>query len=103
MIMNTPIKCQRCGKECQGGIGNPEARLLKRSTKGYCADCALTVFLKKETPFEYSIQNNGIEILRDKNVRLQIAKLLIVGKSDASISEIDMERVITNWNLPDKG
>ena len=95
-------QCQRCGKECQGGIGNPEARLLKRGQKGYCADCALTAFLKNETPFEYAVQNNGIEILRDKNIRLQIAQLLIAGKSDATIDEIDMERVIANWNLPVK-
>lgn len=93
-------RCQRCGKECQAGIGNPEARLLKRSDKGLCADCALTAFLKTETPFEYAVQNNGIEILRDKNVRLQIAQLLLTGKSDATIGEINMEQVITNWDLP---
>jgi len=96
----TPTQCQRCSKECQAGVGNPEARLLKRADRGLCADCALTVFLKNETPFEYAVQNNGIEILRDTNVRLQIAQLLLTGKSDASIEEIDMNRVIANWNLP---
>ena len=96
------MNCERCGKPCQSGIGNPEARLLKRSDKGLCADCALTAFLKTETPFEYAVQNNGIEILRDANIRLQIAQLLIAGKSDATIDEIDMERVIANWNLPVK-
>jgi len=96
------VKCQRCGKNCQSGIGNPGARLLKRGKQGYCANCALTAFLKNETPFEYAIQNNGIEILRDKNIKLQVAKLLITGKSDATIDEIDMEEVIVNWNLPFK-
>jgi hypothetical protein len=41
----------------------------------------------------------GITALRDPNIRLQIAQLLITGKSDANISEIDIENVIRNWDL----
>lgn len=63
MVMDRPVKCKRCGKLCQTSQGNPDARLLRRSIKGYCADCALTVFLKQETPFEYAIQNNDIGTL----------------------------------------
>lgn len=93
-------RCKRCGKQYQVGIGNPEARLLKRSAKGYCADCAFTEFIKTTEPLYWIIEHQGVEVLRDKQIRLEMAKLLIVGKSDASINEIDMDRVITNWNLP---
>lgn len=92
--------CKRCGKECQSSIGNPDARLLRRSNQGYCADCALTEFLKRTEPLGMLIEQQGTTVLRNPNIRLQIAKLLIVGKSDADINEIDMERVIDNWNLP---
>jgi len=93
-------KCKRCGKECQGGIGNPEARLLKRAQQGYCADCALTAFLKETEPLGMLIKSQGPGTLRNQSIREQIAKLLIVGKSDARFEEIDIERVISNWNLP---
>ena len=94
-------KCERCGKLCRGGEGNPEARLLKRGAKnGYCVDCALTAFLKGTEPLGMLIEENGIETLRDTNFRTQIARLLIVGKSDAGIGEIDIEKVIGNWKLP---
>jgi len=97
------IKCQRCGRNCQSGNGNPEARLLKRSDKGYCADCALTAFLKTTEPLNMLIGSQGVGTLRNQNIRAQIANLLIVGKSDANIGEIDIERVIENWDLPVKG
>ena len=92
--------CGRCGKQCRGGAGNPEARLLKQSSKGFCADCALTQFLKRNEPLGSLIETQGVDILRNKEVKLQIARLLIIGKSDASINEIDTERVIANWKLP---
>lgn len=95
-------KCKRCGKPCRGDEGNPDARLLKRATSGYCADCALTAFLKGTEPLGMLIENNGLETLRDPNFRLQILRLLIVGKSDANIGEINMDRVIENWKLPCK-
>ena len=95
-------ECKRCGKPCQGGEGNPDARLLKRSQSGYCADCALTAFLKGTEPLGMLIEENGIDTLRNPNFQLQILRLLIVGKSDAVIDDIDMERVIENWKLPCK-
>lgn len=92
-------KCKRCGKPCRGGGGNPEARLLKRAEKGLCADCALTEFLKKTEPLSHILKEIGVELLREKHIKAQIANLLIVGHSDASIGEIDIERVIANWSL----
>lgn len=98
MILN----CERCGKKCQSGEGNPEARLLKRAKNGYCADCALTCFLKKTEPLGMLIEGQGPEILRHQSIRAQIATLLIIGNSDADIGEIDIETVIRNWRLPIK-
>ncbi len=92
-------KCKRCGKPCQGSEGNPEARLLKRAEKGYCADCCLTVFLKDTEPLNMLFEAQGPEVLRLQHIREGIAKLLIVGKSDASMGDIDIEKVITNWSL----
>ena len=97
---NMSTNCKRCGKECQGGEGNPEARLLKRSQTGYCADCAITTFLKKTEPVAMIFESLGPEALRNQTIQEQIADLLIIGKSDASIKEIDVERVIKNWDLP---
>lgn len=94
------LNCERCGKPCQGGEGNPGARLLKRAQKGYCADCGLTAFLKNTEPLGMLIERQGPEMLRNQSVRAQIATLLIVGKSDANIREIDIERVIEHWDLP---
>jgi hypothetical protein len=98
--MPIQTECKRCGRPCQGGKGNPEARLLKRSDKGYCADCALTAFLKTTEPLNMLIASQGVGALRYPQIRQQIARLLIVGKSDANINEIRIERVIENWDLP---
>jgi len=91
--------CERCGKKCQGGVGNPDARLLKRAHKGYCAACALTAFLKNTEPLNMLLKEQGVEVLRMQHIREGIARLLIVGKSDANIGDIDIERVISNWDL----
>jgi len=87
---------------CQGGEGNPDARLLKRAVSGYCADCALTAFLKGTEPLGMLIEENGLESLRNPIFLAQITRLLIVGNSDARIEEIDIDRVIENWGLPCK-
>ena len=95
-------KCGRCSKPCRGGEGTPDARLLKRAVSGYCADCALTAFLKGTEPLGMLIEENGLESLRNPIFLAQITRLLIVGNSDARIEEIDIDRVIENWGLPYK-
>jgi len=96
------VYCERCGKECQPGIGNPEARLLKRAQKGLCADCSLTQFLKSTEPFSELLGRVGVEALKAPGIKLSIARLLITGKADASIEDVNMDRVVANWNLPVK-
>ena len=96
------MQCKRCNRECQPSIGNPEARLLKRAKNGYCADCALTIFLKQTEPLNMLIRQQGVEVLRHKGIINQLSNLLVIGKSDATIDEIDFERLIANWDLPIK-
>ncbi|KKK63206.1 hypothetical protein LCGC14_2996630, partial [marine sediment metagenome] len=45
------------------------------------------------------LKEQGVEVLRMQHIREGIARLLIVGKSDANIGDIDIERVISNWDL----
>ena len=92
--------CNRCGKPCRPGEGNPEARLLKKSDKGYCADCGLTAYLKMTPPIDMLLRNSGPEILKLPAIREQISRILISANSDCDISEIDINRVISNWDLP---
>lgn len=94
--------CKRCGKPCRAGVGTPDARPLRRAKEGYCADCAFTIFLQTTEPLNSIISERGVECLRMVGVREQIAKLLIVGNSDASISDINIENVIANWELESK-
>ena len=100
LLQGDAAHCKRCGKVCQPGPGNPKARLLTRSHKGYCANCALTAFLKQTEPLSGVLESQGPEMLRAEHVRLQIARLLLVGKSDATIGEIDIESIISQWGLP---
>jgi hypothetical protein len=94
--------CQRCGKICQGGVGNPEARLLKRASSGLCVNCVITQFLKTTEPLSIVLNQVGVKAFYNPDVQAQISQLLKVGHSDASLYEIDWQVVIKNWDLPFK-
>jgi hypothetical protein len=95
------IPCQRCGKLCRpGGEGNPDAMPLRKANRGYCADCAMTRFIKAVPTFMLGIERHGVEILRWPTAREGFARLMEVGQSDVRASEIDWDRVIANWRLP---
>ena len=98
--MNTV--CKRCGKPCLSDTGNPEARLLKRSMEGYCADCAITQFLQNTEPINALIGTKGREMLLNPMVQEQIGVILKAGLSDCHIAEIDWQRVVNNWDMPFK-
>jgi hypothetical protein len=101
MFETVTATCKRCGfGPLQAADGNPDARLLRHAREGLCASCAITQVIKA-TPMVLGIERNGVEILRDPRVQAQFARLLDVGRADASPDEIDWERVITNWELPD--
>lgn len=100
--MNT-IPCARCGVLCNmRDEGNPDARLLRRTTApdGLCATCALAAFLLSATPIAAAIEVRGPAMLLDTRVRLQIWRLLSVGRADAQPGEIDWERLVAEWALP---
>lgn len=92
--------CERCGAPCQvANKANEDARLLKHSTtpSGWCVDCATTNFLQT-SPMGQLISDP--QRLLDPRIRLQFAKVLLAGMSDARPTEINWERVVANWDMP---
>lgn len=94
--------CQRCGYgPLVGADGNPNARLMRHAHAGLCASCAVTEFLKMIPTTAMAVQRNGVEMFRNPDVQAQFARIMQSGQADAGPSEIDWERVITNWDKPD--
>jgi len=92
--------CQRCGRECQVGVGNPEARLLRKAQKGLCANCAVTAFLLDTEPIVGILKRGNPLMLLNPMVQEQFGNILISGNSDASLREIDWDVVVSQWGLP---
>jgi len=98
------MTCERCQRDgLQPGVGKPEARLLRRAATGYCADCAITAFLREMPPLNELLEVRGAEVLRDPIIQRSAARILASGQADAPPGEIDWERVIANWDLPIAG
>jgi hypothetical protein len=94
--------CQRCGfGPLVGGEGRPDALLLRRAHEGVCVSCAITQFIKSTPAMMMGIERNGVEMLRDGRFGPSWARLMATGKSDATAAEIDWNRVVDNWDLPD--
>lgn len=94
--------CRRCGKTCQSGTGNPNARIFRRANKGLCADCAITQFLKSTESLSWAMEKIGAKALYNPDIQRQIAAIMTAGNSDASPGEINWQRVIELWDLPVK-
>jgi hypothetical protein len=92
--------CLRCGRPGRAGTGNPEARLLRRLSSGYCADCAVTEFLLGVDSLREMMELRGPEVLREPHVQVQFTRILVSGTADAVPSDINWERVVANWGLP---
>ncbi len=94
------VQCPRCGKPCVEGVAqNPNARPLRRSTLkagGMCLECATTSFLLCLP----SGSDFPLEALRMPHVQQQMAAAFRVGQSEASVEEINWERVIEIWDVP---
>jgi hypothetical protein len=102
MFDSLTANCQRCGfGPLVGGEGNPDALLLRRAHEGVCASCGITMFIKSMPAMLMVIERNGIEMLRDPGMQAHWAPLLAHGHADATSGEIDWNRVVENWNLPD--
>lgn len=99
------VPCARCGAACYiPGASNSDARLLRAATDalGVCPACHITAFLQdKQFPFREFIEARGVDVvLRDPRVQQQIAEVVAAANADVPASQIDWERVITNWDLP---
>ena len=118
--------CQRCGRQCVGADGSPDARLLKRAQTGVCVDCGITLFLQSsELPFARlltekpdepdahtlasgkgkktairPLSERGRAMLAQPHVQAQFAAIMRAGQADAQAEEIDWTRVVDNWELP---
>lgn len=103
-MTSQPIPCTRCGKLGQAGPPpNPEGRLMvyaQTAKNALCADCTATAFIKSTETLMYGVNLHGSKILLDPRIQQQFAKLMAVGKADATPEEIDWQRVVDNWELP---
>ena len=116
MMGDTLTSCQRCERPARGRTGSPDARIMRRAKKGDCAECSIVLFLKKMdimhggaffgTPTDCasrgpSSPHKPADVLRLPHIQEQIGRLLKAGMSDATLGDIDFERVIEVWDIVD--
>ena len=103
----TSTNCTRCGVRLQftGKPPGADARLLRRSATpvGYCASCAMALWLQHTEPLNIVIARKGPSILLDRRQIDQMANVLQAGCADAKPQEIDWVSVVINWDLPFTG
>ena len=102
--MEEIVNCQRCGRPCRPGQGNPESRPFHRSTKGLCVNCAITHFFKTTEPINSLLQGlmnkTDQRILLSPAIQEQVGRILEAGNCDANLEEINWQTVVDNWDLP---
>jgi len=49
-IPDGAVRCLRCGRPCKTGSPDPKAAMLRKSTSGFCLDCAVTDWLRNTYP-----------------------------------------------------
>lgn len=102
--MTTTTTCLRCGATVTftAAIARSEARLLRHSSvpEGFCANCALTAWLRSTSPLDMLIEQQGTKTLLNEAVQQQIGAVLRAGESDATMPEFDWGWIIAHWSLP---
>ena len=102
--MEQTTNCQRCGRLCRPGAGNPDSRPFRRASKGLCANCAITEFLKTTEPlasmFDGTWGNSSKEVLLAPHMQEQVGRIMVAGHCDANLEEIDWPTVVKQWDLP---
>lgn len=102
--MNATLgSCCRCAVPLRVATITPStADMLRRATapKGQCVNCAVRewFYVNRDAivqPFEPH------ELLWEP-VQVQYARIMQVGRADASPAEIDWEKVVRDWDLPIK-
>jgi len=95
--------CGRCERPCRvDGPGNPDAQIFRKSAvpSGYCVDCVATEFLLNSYPVNMDLDEKGPESLRNPQLQQLFGDLMRTAMADASLDEINWDRVIANWDLP---
>jgi len=97
------IHCERCEARCKvAGPGNPDARMLRWSSKGLCINCAVHDWLRNTYPINLIFTTLSPDALRLEHIQQQFTGIMRVALADAKPDEIDWEAIITNWDLPFK-
>jgi len=96
--------CKRCGATCRAdGIGNPNARMMRRAKKGYCPECFIVQWLQRMSNMDGGRLLSGMpgeatpQVLRLPYVQRLLLRTMRAGLADAAPSEINWERVIEVW------
>lgn len=95
------MTCERCGREgLTPGQSDQSARLLRRADTGYCANCALTEWLRT-TPILHSLlEGLGPDVMLDPNVQAQVFRVMESGGAQAVPAEINWAAVVEHWGIP---
>jgi len=95
--------CVRCGRSCQGEKShNPTARPFRKAQIGLCADCAVTSFLQcgELEALRNNLLSAGLEALKNPNIQGVFKSILLSGKSELPMDEINWDAIIENWYMP---
>ena len=91
--------CRRCGRPCQTGKPDPNARVIVRSQGGgHCPDCAVTAFLLSIGPIRQTLDMEGPKCLKLPHIQQQIA--IVLRFTQLGADEINWDTVIAQWDLP---
>jgi hypothetical protein len=108
----TVVLCQRCAKRCRAGKGRADSRPFRKAERGMCLECCVCALFQRPTDGDAALPTalamaveRGFkpEDLRLPHIQETFARLLNVGKSEATMEEIDWDEVIANWPLPFPG
>jgi len=95
------VNCERCGVRCRADLpGNPKAKMLRRSNKGLCVNCAVHDWLRNTYPVNILLAQSGPKALAFPHIQEQFANIMKVGMADAMPDEINWDLIIENWDLP---
>ncbi|KKN74456.1 hypothetical protein LCGC14_0390760 [marine sediment metagenome] len=97
------VDCPRCGQRCRVDLlPGSKAKMLRRSKKGLCANCAVHDWLRNTYPPNIILAQSGPKVLLFEHIQTQFAEIMKMGFADAKPDEIDWQKIVDNWELPFK-
>lgn len=100
MTTKTIVHCGRCGCRCRSSVGISDAKMLRRSNKGLCVNCAVHDWLRNTYPCNMLLAQSGPKVLAHQHIRDQFAQIMRMGNADAKPEEINWNLINENWDLP---